>query len=147
MSAFHYDELRVATSGLRGKTESLRDAMLMPKTVLVADDSEMIRKLLCKLFETEENYDLCAEAKNGEEAISLAVIHKPDLIILDVSMPVMDGLQAARKLKQIMPHVPIMLFTQHVEAVNLSPDLQVDRVVAKTDLMSIMSHVRELAPL
>jgi CheY-like chemotaxis protein len=119
----------------------------MPKTVLVADDSEMIRKLLCKLFEAEENYDLCAEAKNGEEAISLAVIHKPDLIILDVSMPVMDGLQAARKLKQIMPHVPIMLFTQHVEAVALSPDLRVERVVAKTELMSIMGHVRELAPI
>jgi CheY-like chemotaxis protein len=119
----------------------------MPKTVLVADDSEMIRKLLCKLFEAEENYDLCAEAKNGEEAISLAVIHKPDLIILDVSMPVMDGLQAARKLKQIMPHVPIMLFTQHVEAVSLSPDLRVERVVAKTELMSIMGHVRELAPI
>ena len=119
----------------------------MPKTVLVADDSEMIRKLLCKLFEAEENYDLCAEAKNGEEAISLAVIHKPDLIILDVSMPVMDGLQAARKLKQIMPHVPIMLFTQHVEAVALSPDLKVERVVAKTELMSIMGHVRELAPI
>jgi CheY-like chemotaxis protein len=119
----------------------------MPRTVLVADDSEMVRKLLCKLFEAEENYDLCAEAKNGEEAISLAVIHKPDLIILDVSMPVMDGLQAARKLKQIMPHVPIMLFTQHVEAVALSSDLRVERVVAKTDLMTIMGHVRELAPL
>ena len=118
----------------------------MPKTVLVADDSEMIRKLLCKLFEAEENYDMCAEAKNGEEAISLAVIHKPDLIILDVSMPVMDGLTAARKLKQIMPHVPIMLFTQHVEAVQLTPDLNVERVVAKTDLMTIMTHVRELAP-
>jgi CheY-like chemotaxis protein len=118
----------------------------MPKTVLVADDSEMIRKLLCKLFEKEEHYDLCAEAKNGEEAISLAVIHKPDLIILDVSMPVMDGLKAARKLKQIMPHVPILLFTQHVEAVALNPEVKVERVVAKTDLMTIMGHVRELAP-
>jgi two-component system, NarL family, response regulator LiaR len=119
----------------------------MPKTVLVADDSEMIRKLLCKLFEAEEHYTLCAEAKNGEEAISLAVIHKPDLIILDVSMPVMDGLQAARKLKQIMPHVPIMLFTQHVEAVATHPDVKVERVLAKSDLRSIMGHVRELAPL
>jgi YesN/AraC family two-component response regulator len=118
----------------------------MPKTVLIADDSEMIRKLLCKLFETEDDYSLCAEARNGEEAIALAVIHKPDLIILDVSMPVMDGLQAARKLKQIMPHVPIVLFTQHIEAVSMYRDVRVERVVAKTDLMKIMGHVRELAP-
>src|ERR1700722_13770304 len=121
---------------------SLVRAPMPKKTVLVADDSDIIRKLLCRLFETEENYELCAEAKNGEEAISLAVIHKPDLIILDVSMPVMDGLTAARKLKQIMPHVPILLFTQHVEAVQLTPDLNVERVVAKTDLMTIMTHVR-----
>jgi CheY-like chemotaxis protein len=118
----------------------------MPKTVLVADDSEMIRKLLCRLFEAEEHYNLCAEAKNGEEAIALAVIHKPDLIILDVSMPVMDGLRAARKLKQILPHVPILLFTQHADLQMMFEDVPVDRVVSKTDLVALMQHVRELAP-
>jgi CheY-like chemotaxis protein len=118
----------------------------MPKTVLVVDDSQMIRKLLCRLFEAERDYKLCAEARNGEEAIALAVIHKPDLIILDFSMPVMDGLHAARKLKQIMPQVPIMLFTQHAEAMASQDDVPVDRVISKTDLVSLMKHVRELAP-
>jgi CheY-like chemotaxis protein len=119
----------------------------MPKTVLVADDSEMIRKLLCRVFESEEHYSLCAQATNGEEAIALAVIHKPDLIILDVSMPVMDGLRAAKKLKQIMPHVPILLFTQHADLKMMFEDVPVDRVVSKTDLVSLMQHVRELAPI
>lgn len=118
----------------------------MPKSVLVADDSEMIRKLLCRLFESEEGYELCAEASNGEEAIALAVIHKPDLIILDVSMPVMDGLRAARKLKQIMPDTPILLFTQHADLMPMLDDVPVDRVVSKTDIVSLMKHVRELAP-
>ena len=118
----------------------------MPKTVLVADDSEMIRKLLCRLFESEEHYRLCAEAKNGEEAIALAVIHKPDLIIMDVSMPVMDGLRAAKKLKQILPHVPILLFTQHADLKMMFEDVPVDRVVPKTDLVGLMQHVRELVP-
>lgn len=118
----------------------------MPKTVLVADDSDMIRKLLCRLFETEDDYELCAEARNGEEAISLAVIHKPDLIILDVSMPVMDGLRAAKKLKQIMPRVPILLFTQHADLKMMFDDVPADRVISKTDLVSLMQHVRELAP-
>ena len=120
--------------------------LLMPKTVLVADDSDMIRKLLCRLFETEDDYELCAEARNGEEAISLAVIHKPDLIILDVSMPVMDGLCAAKKLKQIMPRVPILLFTQHADLKMMFDDVPADRVISKTDLVSLMQHVRELAP-
>jgi two-component system nitrate/nitrite response regulator NarL len=118
----------------------------MPKTVLVADDSDMIRKLLCRLFETDANYELCAQARNGEEAIALAVIHKPDLIILDVSMPVMDGLRASKKLKQIMPHVPILLFTQHSDLKMMFEDVPADRVVSKTDLVSLMQHVRELAP-
>jgi YesN/AraC family two-component response regulator len=75
----------------------------MPKTILVADDNAMIRKLLCKIFETEEDYDLCAEAVNGEEAIALADQHRPDLIILDFAMPVMNGIDAAREVKRIMP--------------------------------------------
>src|ERR1700722_5262183 len=125
---------------------SLVRAPMPKKTVLVADDSDIIRKLLCRLFETEENYELCAEAKNGEEAISLAVIHKPDLIILDVSMPVMDGLRATKKLKQILPAIPILLFTQHADLGTMFEDVPADRVVSKTDLVSLMQHVRELVP-
>ena len=88
----------------------------MPKTVLVADDSDMIRKLLCRLFETEEDYELCAEAKNGEEAISLAVIHKPDLIIMDVSMPVMDGRATIYALLKINPKAKIIAMSGMDEA-------------------------------
>ena len=87
--------------------------MAMAKRVLVADDSPLIRKMLCELFEREDDYDVCAEAKNGQEAIDLALKHRPDLIILDWAMPVLGGLAAARELKKIMPEVPIILFTQH----------------------------------
>jgi len=55
----------------------------MAKRVLVADDSPLIRKMLCQLFEREDDYDICAEAENGEQAIELALKHRPDLIILD----------------------------------------------------------------
>jgi CheY-like chemotaxis protein len=83
------------------------------KIILIADDNKTIRKMLCRMFECEEHYDLCAEAENGKQAIELALQHRPDLIILDMSMPVMNGLQAARELKRLMPKVPIILFTQH----------------------------------
>ena len=59
------------------------------------------------------DYDICAEAENGQQAIDLALKHRPDLIILDFAMPVLNGLEAARQLKKIMPGVPIILFTQH----------------------------------
>ena len=105
----------------------------MAKTVLVADDSPLIRKALCKLFEVEEDYDICAEATNGQEAIELAFKCRPDLIILDMSMPVLNGLQAARELKKIMPDVTIILFTQYeyMSSVILNSDHTIDRVVSK----------------
>jgi DNA-binding NarL/FixJ family response regulator len=88
-------------------------AAKMAKTILIADDNPMIRKMLCQLFEREDDYDICAEATNGQEAIDLALKHRPDLIILDMSMPVLNGMEATKELKKIMPDVPIILFTQH----------------------------------
>jgi CheY-like chemotaxis protein len=119
----------------------------MAKRVLVADDHPLIRKMLCQLFEREDDYDICAEAENGQQAIDLALKHRPDLIILDFAMPVLNGLEAARQLKKIMPDVPIILFTQHATGITLAkPDVNIDRVVSKSNPESLMGHVRSLAP-
>jgi DNA-binding NarL/FixJ family response regulator len=120
----------------------------MAKNILVADDNPLIRKMLCRMFETQEDYDLCAEAENGEEAVALAIKHRPDLIILDVSMPVMNGLDAAREIKQVLPGVPIILFTQHSEIATRAAfaNLPVDRVVSKNDGGSLLGHIRSLVP-
>ena len=115
----------------------------MAKTILVADDSPLIRKMLCQIFEKEEDYDLCAEARDGAEAVALAIKHKPDLIILDMLMPVMDGIQAAKELKDLMPEVPIILFTLYAETVE--PDrVAANRIVSKHQASSLMDHVRQL---
>lgn len=118
----------------------------MPRTVLIADDSPEMRKALCRLFENEEHYELCAEASNGQEAIRLAVKYKPELIILDLAMPVMDGVQAARELKRLMPGVPLILFSQYADTANSIPNLPVDAVVSKTDSAGLLHHVRSLIP-
>lgn len=113
----------------------------------MADDHPLIRKMLCQLFEREEDYDICAEAENGQEAIDLALKHRPDLIILDFVLPVLNGLEAARQLKKILPNVPIILFTQH--ATGMTPAKSggnIDRVVSKSNPESLMGHVRSLAP-
>lgn len=121
----------------------------MTKTILVADDNPTIRKLLCKIFELEDDYELCAQASDGGEALLLAEQFRPDLIILDLSMPVMNGLEAAREIKRILPHVPIILFTIHADSIKKSLQTihaPIDLVVTKTDMPNIVKHVRSLIP-
>jgi DNA-binding NarL/FixJ family response regulator len=120
----------------------------VPKTVLIADDNPTIRKQLCQLFKSEEHYDVCAEASDGREAIELALKHRPDLIILDLSMPLLNGFDAARELKRIMPEVPIILFTQHADLGKhlLGSVATVDRVVSKSEPLELIRHVHALLP-
>jgi CheY-like chemotaxis protein len=123
-----------------------RDAV--QRRVLVADDDGLIRTLLRNLFKDESDYELCAEAKNGEEAVALAKLHEPDLILLDFSMPVMNGVAAARELKKIMPNIPIILFTLFPPAATESAlgEFSVDRIVPKGEVSHLMTHIRQLAP-
>jgi two-component system response regulator DesR len=89
---------------------------------------------------------LYVEAENGEEAIALAIKHRPDLVILDLDMPVTNGIDAAREIKQALPSVPIILFTQYAEAAAGSAfmNLLVDQVVSKRDGASLFGHIRSL---
>jgi two-component system chemotaxis response regulator CheY len=81
------------------------------KTVLIVDDNEFIRQVLCELFQRQADFEVCADAENGQEAIELAEQLLPDLIVLDLSMPVVNGLDAARVLKRMMPTVPLILYS------------------------------------
>jgi CheY-like chemotaxis protein len=86
------------------------------KTVMVVDDSAPIRKMLACAF-LSDGFKTCIEAENGKEAIEAATREKPDVIILDFSMPVMNGLQCAPQLRKILPPVtPIILFTLYTES-------------------------------
>jgi len=118
----------------------------MAKKILVADDNPLIRKMLCRLFEAHEDYVLCAEAENGEEAVALSIKHRPDLVILDLEMPLMNGIDAAGAIKQALPGVPIILFTQYADIAMGSAftNLPVDRVVSKNDGLSLLGHIRSL---
>ena len=118
----------------------------MKKTILLADDSPLVGQSLYRLLATEANCELCAQAADGHEAISLAKQCKPDLVILDLSMPKMNGLEAARELKKIMPTVPIILLTLHANTVNESfaENLCVDVIVPKGDFKHLMDSVRTL---
>lgn len=75
----------------------------MPKLVLVVDDNAYIRQSLCQLFGSQADFELCGEAVNGQEAIEKAQELHPDVIVMDLSMPVMNGIDATRALKELMP--------------------------------------------
>lgn len=80
------------------------------KKILLVDDAAVVRRVLGSAFE-DAGYSICAEAENGVDAIDKAERCHPDLIVLDLAMPVMNGLQAASQIKRRMPGIPIILFT------------------------------------
>ena len=84
----------------------------MAKSVLIADDQEVIRRMLCFLFASQTDFEVCGEAENGQEAVEMAQVLHPDLIMLDLSMPVMNGIEAACELKRLMPMTPIIVFSE-----------------------------------
>jgi DNA-binding NarL/FixJ family response regulator len=85
----------------------------MAKMILVVDDNAAIRQALCHLFTSEAGFDVCGEAENGQDAIEKAQALHPDLIVMDLSMPVMNGIDATRALKTLMPTVPVVMFSEY----------------------------------
>ncbi len=85
----------------------------MPVQILIADDNPLMRKTLRALLESRQGWQVCCEAENGLEAVQGATAEKPDLVILDLAMPVMDGLQAAREIASLYPELPVLMYTNH----------------------------------
>ena len=106
----------IASKKLRARTvlASIPQGVLpMAKTVLVVDDNALIRQALCEMFKREADFEVCGEAENGREAIEKAQQLHPDLIVMDLSMPVMNGIEAASILKSLMPTVPLIIFSEY----------------------------------
>jgi DNA-binding NarL/FixJ family response regulator len=81
--------------------------------ILIADDHEIVRKGVCSILESRKDIEICGEASNGQEAVQKALQLNPDLVILDVTMPVLDGFAAARQVKEVLPNVPILMLSMH----------------------------------
>jgi two-component system, NarL family, nitrate/nitrite response regulator NarL len=110
----------------------------MPTRILIVDDNTMVRTVLRKYLETVPGWQVCGEASNGQEGIEKAQQVKPNFIVLDLSMPVMNGLEAARVLNKMMPAVPMVLFTSfithHLEEEAMAAGVR--RVIAKDKSMA-----------
>jgi DNA-binding NarL/FixJ family response regulator len=128
------------------------EATVVSISVLIADDNTLIRNGLCNLFGGEEDFDVCGQASNGREAIEKAQELQPDVIVLDLAMPVMNGLDAARLIKRIMPRVPVVMFSAYSDTFteNEARSAGISALVSKLDSASMLvekcrSVIRPLA--
>ncbi|MBZ5689345.1 MAG: response regulator [Acidobacteriia bacterium] len=85
-------------------------------TVLVVDNNPAVRKLICEIFTREADFRVCAEAENGRDALLKAQELEPDLIITDLSMPHMNGLEEIRALRKLMLTIPVILYSAHIDS-------------------------------
>ncbi len=115
--------------------------------ILICDDNPNIRYLLRVFIETKTPFKVCGEADNGTEVIEKARHLQPDLILLDLSMPVMTGAEAASVLKRMLPETKIILFSMHMDSVprSLAAKIGVDLALSKSDgITKLGEHLKTL---
>jgi len=81
--------------------------------ILIADDHEIVRKGVRDVIEDHPGWEVCGEAADGQEALTLALREKPDIAVLDVSLPIVNGVALTRRLHKECPSIRILLFTMH----------------------------------
>ena len=117
----------------------------VPMKILIADDKLQVRRVLRGLIEGHQDWDVCAEAEDGIQAVDRAERFRPDVIILDLAMPKLNGFEAAARISELLPDVPILLFTLYA-----SPQVEmqaarvgVQRVISKATGYQLVPAIEE----
>jgi DNA-binding NarL/FixJ family response regulator len=116
------------------------------KSILIVDDSKTIRTAVRNFLQEQAGILVCGEAVDGFDALEKARILSPDLIVMDLSMPRMNGLQTARILRANAVPVPIILFTMYAEELRPqdASEAGISAVVPKEDLSVLHHHIEKL---
>lgn len=116
--------------------------------VLVVDDAANLRDLLTLLLELEDDFEVVGGAADGAQAIERAALLQPDIVLLDLAMPVMDGLQALPQLRELLPDATIVIFSGYEhhslaqEALNAGADGYIEKGAAVTHLVEQIRQLR-----
>jgi DNA-binding NarL/FixJ family response regulator len=81
--------------------------------ILIADDHEIVRRGIRNVLEDQPGWTVCAEAGAGREAVAAAIAHSPDVVVLDYSMPDLNGVEATHQIRQALPNTEVLIFTMH----------------------------------
>jgi DNA-binding NarL/FixJ family response regulator len=113
--------------------------------ILIADDSSAVRRALTKLLQTTYGCEVI-EVQDGQEAVLRALEFSPDLAILDLAMPIVDGLTAAREISKVLPDLPIVMYTMHsTPALDLAAQKSgVRRLLSKTRPAELLECVEQV---
>lgn len=95
----------------------------MPARILIADDHEVVRQGIRAILQARPDWEICGEAVDGREAIRLAQELRPNVIIMDITMPKMSGLEASQEIAKLQPPARILIFTMH-ESKSLAPSVR-----------------------
>jgi DNA-binding NarL/FixJ family response regulator len=120
---------------------------VMSNGILVVDDNASIRRLLRNFVETNTPFKVCGEAENGAEAITKTKELQPDLVLLDLTLPGISGIETASALRLLEPRPKIILFTLHADGVNkeLASVFGIDLVLSKVDKIDLLAtHIKTL---
>ncbi|MBM2815665.1 MAG: two component transcriptional regulator, LuxR family [Ignavibacteria bacterium] len=115
--------------------------------IVLADDHEIVRVGIKRLLSMDKSLKVLDEAPNGDVAIKLVAYHNPDIALLDIQMPIMDGIEAATKIKADMPHVFVVMLTAfedypHVEkALTAGADGYLSKDIGSKDLISALHTI------
>jgi DNA-binding NarL/FixJ family response regulator len=107
-----------------------------PITILVAEDHSIVRQGLCSLLSADGRFSVVAQAKNGREAVRMALASQPDVILMDISMPLMNGHEAGTQILAANPHAKILMLSAHTE----------DEYVEKMLKMGALGYVEKHSP-
>lgn len=113
--------------------------VMMTVRILIADDNEVFRSRLVEIMDGHDGWNVCAAVENGQDAVAKAKELKPDAVILDLAMPVMDGLTATREILRNEPTVPVFIYTLH----NI-PAIELEAKKAGARKMVLKPHVEVL---
>src|SRR5216684_1842176 len=112
----------------------------MAARLLIVDDHEIVRKGVRMLFANNDSFEVCGEAQNGMEAIRMVPELSPDVVILDLSMPGMNGFETAAIIRLIAPSIRIVFFSAHELVLTVNRVLQL-RGNPQTQQKSLSAHV------
>jgi DNA-binding NarL/FixJ family response regulator len=113
---------------------------------LIVDDSELVRRSLRTVLQANPEWEICGEAADGVSAVEMFKELRPNIVILDFQMPGINGIETARRMAEIAPAVPVVLFTQHASAdlERHAHEVGIRSVVSKTNAFPMVGMIQAL---